>query len=113
MRCILFLCLVMATVYGAKARNLNKPDSLAIYNGRYQMTINGKTGYIQIDDKNDQLTLTAIWTGEKNTLKHLNGDNFIMLLKGWAVKFNRDKKGNVVSVLVMGHDLWTKVKGSF
>lgn len=100
----------MAASILVKAQSTRKTDTLKVYEGRYQMTINGKTGYIQIDDKDSQLTLTATWTGEKNALKHLTGDNFIMILKGWAVKFNRDKKGAVISVLVMGHDLWTKIK---
>jgi hypothetical protein len=83
---------------------------LEVYTGKYQMTINGQTGYIQIAIKNNELTSTALWSGEQNTLKHLSGDKFIMNLKEWAIQFNRDGKGNVISVLVMGHDLWTKVK---
>lgn len=110
MRYFLFLCLVIAMPYKVSTRPTPQQNALAVYKGKYQMTINGKTGYIQIAAKNNELTLTALWTGEQNTLKHLSGDNFIMNLKDWSVKFMRDKKGNVTAVLVMGHDLWTKVK---
>ncbi len=113
MKIILLLWLLTTAPGISNAKTSPLPNALTVYEGRYQMTINGKTGYIQIDDKNNQLILTAMWTGDKNTLKYLSGDNFIMTLKGWAVKFNRDKKGKVISVLVMGHDLWTKVEGSF
>lgn len=109
MKQLLLLCLIMMSpyTYGGK---LKQQYPFAVYEGKYQMTINGKTGYLQIALKNKELTLTELWTGEQNLLKHLLGDNFIIELKGWAVKFNRDEKGNVVSVLIMGHDLWTKVK---
>lgn len=110
MKQILFLCMVMVLPYLANAKPVITHNPLAIYEGKYQMTIRGKTGYIQIALKNNELIQTALWSGEQNTLKHLSGDNFIMNLKGWSVKFIRDKKGSIIAVLVMGNDLWTKVK---
>jgi len=110
MRHILFLCMVIALPYVANTKPIMQQNALAVYEGKYQMTVRGQTGYIQLATKNNELTLTALWTGEQNTLKHLSGDNFIMNLKDWSVRFIRDKKGSITAVLVMGHDLWTKVK---
>ena len=110
MRYILFLCLVLALPYQAITKPIQQKIPLAVYEGKYQMTVSGQTGNIQIAIKENELTLTALWTGEQNTLKHLSGDNFIMNLKDWSVRFIRDKKKNIISVLVMGHDLWTKVR---
>jgi len=102
--------MVMALPYLANAKPVITQNPLAVYVGKYQMTIRGQTGYMQIALKNNELIQTALWSGEHNTLKHLSGDNFIMNLKDWSVKFIRDKKGSITAVLVMGHDLWTKVK---
>ncbi|MHB8208430.1 DUF3471 domain-containing protein [Mucilaginibacter sp.] len=110
MKYILLLCLLMTGSHLIINAKQQSKSPLEVYTGKYQMTVNSQTGYIQIAIKNNELTQTALWSGEQNTLKHLSGDNFIMNLKEWSVKFNRDAKGNVISVLVMGHDLWTKVK---
>ncbi|WP_183578685.1 hypothetical protein HDF18_22515 [Mucilaginibacter sp. X5P1] len=108
MKYILLLCLLIA---GPRTiTNVNQQqNALTIYLGKYQMTVRGQTGYIQISIKDGELLQTALWSGEQHALKHLTGDNFIMQGKDWSVKFMRDKKGTVVSVLVMGSDLWTKV----
>jgi hypothetical protein len=107
MKYILLLCLLITGpgVINTKAQQ----NALSAYTGKYQMTVRGQTGYIQITVKDGDLLLNALWNGEKNVLKHLSGDNFIMQRKDWSVKFIRGKKGDVVSVLVMGTDLWTKV----
>lgn len=105
----LLLCLIMVAplVYGNK---LNETDPLAVYTGKYQVKLGAKMAYIQIYSKDEQLNLTELWSGDKYTLKHLSGDNFVMEYRGWAIKFNRDKRGAVISVLVMERDLWTRVK---
>ena len=108
MKYILLLCLLIAGPRVISNAN-QQQDALAVYLGKYQMTVRGQTGYIQISIKDGELLQTALWSGEQHALKHLTGDNFIMQGKDWSVKFIRGKKGNVVSVLVMGTDLWTKV----
>jgi hypothetical protein len=109
MKQLLLLCLIMASAnFHGNAPMPQNP--FAIYEGKYQMSGHDKNVYINIATKNKQLLLTESWSGVANKLKHLSGDNFIVELRGWAAKFNRDKKGKVISVLVMGHDLWTKVK---
>ena len=110
MKYILLLCMLIVGPRMVDAAGRQQKPDLKEYTGKYGMTVRGQTGYIQITAKNNELTLTALWTGEQNLLKHLSGDNFIMANKEWSVKFIRDKKGSIASVLVMGHDLWTKVK---
>src|ERR1700744_5273140 len=98
---LLVLCLVMATAPRTFSNKVKQPNPLAVYEGKYQMTVKGQTGTIQIGIKNNELTLTELWTGRQNTLKHLSGDDFIMNQKDWSVRFIRDKKGEITSVLVM------------
>ena len=107
MKQILLLCLLITV---ASCGPTYKPSAatLATYEGKYQMTIRGKTGAIQVSLKDSTLYTTALWSGEINQLKPVSPDNFIMQDKGWSVKFNRNKDGKVIQVLVMGTDLWTK-----
>ncbi len=109
MKYILLLCLLIAGPRAIRNTQDQQQNTLAQYAGKYQMTIKGQTGYIQIAIKDGELLQTALWSGEQHMLKHLSGDNFIMQGKDWSVKFIRNKKGIIVSVLVMGTDLWTKV----
>ncbi|WP_214072941.1 DUF3471 domain-containing protein [Mucilaginibacter sp. dw_454] len=109
MKHLLLLCLMVAAPF-VRASKITLQKPMDVYSGKYVMTVNGNTGYIQITPKDDHLVLLETWTGDKYNLKHLSGDNFIMEIRGWAVQFNRDKKGAVVSVEVMRKDLWTKVK---
>jgi hypothetical protein len=93
-----------------QARKINQSNPMAVYSGKYGMTVNGKTGYIQISPKDDHLVLHETWSGNNFDLKHLSADNFVMDVTGWAIHFNRDKAKAVVSVEVKRTDLWTKVK---
>jgi len=106
---LLLLCLFVAATPGF-SRKTQSPDPLAAYEGKYQMSVKGKPVFIQIAVKDKELTLTSLWDGQQNKLKHVSGDDFIISLKDWSVRFIRDKKGEITSVLVMGHDLWMKVK---
>jgi hypothetical protein len=106
MKYILFLCLLIARQHTI---SYGQQNSLAAYTGKYQMTVNGSPVYIMVSEENGDLKLTSLWDDKHNVLKHLSSDNFIMQVKDWSVKFTRDKKGNVIQVLVMGTDLWTKV----
>lgn len=108
MKQVLLLCLLIPI---ASCGPNYKPlaATLATYQGKYQMTVRGKTSAIQVSLNGDDLYLTALWNGESNLLKPISPDNFIMQDKEWTVKFKRDKNGKVMQVLVMGTDLWTKI----
>lgn len=85
-------------------------DSLAAYTGKFQKDFNGTLFYLSLSVENGELVGTQLWDKQKMALKHLSGDNFIVSGLDWSVKFIRDKEGKVTQVLVMGKDLWTKVK---
>ncbi len=87
-----------------------KADSLTAYTGKYQKDFNGTLFYLSFSLENAELTGTQLWDNQKMALKHLSGDNFIVSGLDWSVKFIRDKEGKIIQVLVMGKDLWTKVK---
>jgi len=110
MKYLLLLCLLIVGPRTISNAQNQQQKTLTEYAGKYQMALHGETFYLQISANNDGLISKALWTGEQNLLKHLSGDNFIMQGKDWSVKFIRDKKGDVNSVLVRGTDLWTKVK---
>ena len=87
-----------------------KADSLAAYTGKYQKDFNGTLFYLNFSVENGELVGTQLWDNQKLAVKHLSGDNFIVSGLDWSVKFIRDKEGKVTQVMVMGKDLWTKVK---
>ena len=90
--------------------NQSNQSELAIYTGKYQMKRNGNNLFIAISSEAGELYLTSLWDNQKNAIKHLSGDNFIMLGNDWSVKFIRGKDKNITQVVVMGTDYWTKVK---
>ena len=66
--------------------------------------------YLNLSLEDGELIGTQLWDNQKMSLKHLSGDSFIVSGLDWSVKFIRDKNGKVIQVLVMGKDVWTKVK---
>jgi len=109
MKHLLLLCLIVAGPL-MKGNKINQQNPLEAYAGKYSMTVNGKTGQIEISAKGDHLVLHETWTGDDFNLKHLSGDNFMMEKREWPITFNRDNTKKIVSVLVtrVGKDLWTK-----
>ena len=84
-------------------------DTLEQYAGRYKLTQGANAVYLNIYVENGKLTSKQVWDGQIKPLDHLNGDNFIVSIVGWSVKFIRDKNRKVVQMQVRGHDMWTKV----
>ena len=98
----------------AKAQSMNHrqspADTLSIYTGKFQKLINNNMFYLQFDVVDGNLVGSTLWDGNKMMLKHLSGDNFIVLGIDWGVKFIREKDGKINSVLVRGTDEWVRVK---
>jgi hypothetical protein len=87
-----------------------KPADPKDYLGKYQITANGQTLYIEISLKNAQLQATQLWDSANSGLDYISGDDFIVNALNIPMKFIRDNNKIVIQLLLNGTDLFTKVK---
>jgi len=83
-------------------------DSLSAYTGKFKMTRQNQSIFLQLDIVNNELVATQVWDGEKLLVKHLSGDKFMVAGFDWPVKFIRDTNGKVIKIIVSGTGLWIK-----
>jgi hypothetical protein len=86
------------------------PIDLKDYVGKYQITRNGQTLYLQITYKNGQLLAIQLWDGANSSLDFLSDDNFMVNALSVPMKFIRDNNKIVIQLLLNGADLFIKVK---
>lgn len=82
----------------------------ADYVGRYAITMNGQTLYLEVSLKNGQLWATQLWDGGSSALDYVSGDDFIVNALSIPIKFIRDQDKKVIQLLLNGADRFTKVK---
>ncbi|WP_214071933.1 DUF3471 domain-containing protein [Mucilaginibacter sp. dw_454] len=120
MKKLIIFSLMFVMAYGAVGNPIHRTsnpihdadkDSLKAYAGRYQSIQKAGTFLVEILlTEDNRLIAHSLWDGNKYPLKHLNGDNFIMQGFDWALKFERDKNGKIVRLVLKGTEVWDKIK---
>ncbi|WP_295798848.1 hypothetical protein [Mucilaginibacter sp.] len=115
MKKILLLFIVLALRQSAfagatEAKTIinQQTDSLSAYTGKFKMTRQNQSIFLQLDIVNNELVATQVWDGEKLLVKHISGDKFMVAGFDWPVKFIRGADGDVIKIIVSGTGLWVK-----
>ena len=82
-------------------------DTLTAYTGRYESTQGGRTVQIDIELQNGELIGTSLRDGQQLHLDRSSG-NYTIKESGLPIKFIKNKKNIVTSILVAGTDVWKK-----
>ena len=85
----------------------NQQDTLTAYAGRYQSTQGGQIIQVDVEVQNGELVGTSLRDGQQLHIEHSSG-NYIIKESGLPIKFIKDKKNVVTSILVSGTDVWKK-----
>ena len=86
-----------------------QPAAPADYLGRYQITINKQTLYLEVSLKEGQLWCTQLWDGAASALDYISGDDFMIRALSIQMKFKRDPNKKIIQMQLNGTDLFTKV----
>ncbi len=87
-----------------------KPAASADYLGKYQITLNSQTLYLEVSLKDGQLWCTQLWDGANSALDYISGDDFIIRALSIHMQFKRDQNKSITQLLLNGTDLFKKVK---
>ena len=86
-------------------------EKLKRFEGKYTFQFeSGTDSYIEITAMPDHLVLTEQWSGDKVKFLPLSELEFYSQERAFPLKFAKDTKGVVTTVLAFDRDLWTKVK---
>jgi len=86
-------------------------EKLKSFEGKYTFQFeSGTDSYIHITAMPDHLILTEQWSGNKVKFQPLSELDFYSQERAFPLKFTKDSKGMVTTVLAFNRDLWTKVK---
>jgi len=86
-----------------------QPAAAADYLGRYQITINKQTLYLEVSLKDGQLWCTQLWDGAASAIDYISGDDFMIRALSMQMKFKRDPNKKIIQLQLNGTDLFTKV----
>lgn len=86
-----------------------QPAAPADYLGRYQITINKQTLYLEVSLKDGQLWCTQLWDGAASAIDYISGDDFMIRALSLQMKFKRDQNKKITQLQLNGTDMFTKV----
>lgn len=113
MKKYLFLLLIVSVQTMGASLKINNTqglaDDLEQFTGTYKRMQGTTVLMLNIYMENGKLMSKQLWDNAVKPVERVTGDEFIVPVVKWPVKFIRDNNKKVAQMLVAGHDLWTRI----
>jgi hypothetical protein len=83
-------------------------EPLKQFEGKYQLK-DDRDDLIQIIARDGRLVIKQVWDGKETVVEHV-AENFFVAGGSYTVNFDKDKDGNIGQVVILGTDVFEKVK---